>query len=195
MPPAAILGAGIGAQGIGSILGARAANPKLTPVPPPAPVFPELNQQYIGSLGKTGPGAINQLSQISQTGMPVDVMPYFNSIVAAQQRLKSQGQANVVEGLPAYGSIRRDALVDYNTQSTKDFTSILSGLMQQMYESAANRSLSASGLLSQMFGGSAMTLAPTAALTTGGRSPLGAGLSSVGSGIEQIALLQAFGIL
>lgn len=195
MPPAAAAAVGIGANVVGNVLGAKAANPKLTPIPPPAPVFQGLNTAYLGAIGQGGQQGISQLGQLSRTGNPVDVMPLFQSIIEASKRGRSEGRANIMENLPAYGSSRRDALVDFESQSTKDLTQTLADLMRQMSEGASQRSLGASGLLAQMFGSSAMTLAPTAALTTGGQSPLGAGLQAGGQGLSQLALLRAFGII
>jgi len=186
---------GMGASALGGILGAKAANPKLTPVPPPAPVFPWLNQAYLSNLLPAGTQGLNTLQQTAATGNPVDVMPSYEAMRAASQRTRDESRANILENLPAYGSTRATALTDFETQSSKDFTQVLADLFRQMNESAAGRSLSAANMLSQLYSGSAMTLAPTAALTTGGQSPLGAGLSSAGSGLQQIAMLKAFGII
>lgn len=194
-----IMAAGTAASGIGSILGAKSANPKTTPVPPPTPVFPWLNQQYTGQIGTAGTQGIQSLQQTSKTGNPVDVSGAFESLVNANTRMKDQGRANILESLGSsglrYGTTARDAITDYESQTTKDYTATLSDMIRQMTESAASRSTNASTILASMFGTSAMTLTPQATLTTGSQSPTGTGLKAAGSGIETIGLLRSLGII
>ena len=68
----AAIAAGTAAQGAGSIMSAKAAQPKMIPSPPPTSLFPQLQNQYIGALG--GPGGVgatslNTLSGMAKTGM------------------------------------------------------------------------------------------------------------------------------
>lgn len=170
--------------------------PQTMNVAPPAPVFPWLNKQYTSEVGPAGMEGFAGLRKTAKTGNPIDVMPLFDSIVNARQRVVGQGRANVLENLGAsglrYGSTARDALVDYETQTTKDFTQTIADLVRSMGENAANRSTDASKFLAGMFGSSAMTLAPTQAIVAGGTSGTQAGIQS---GLQTIALLAAMGAI
>jgi hypothetical protein len=201
-----LMAAGTAASGIGSIFGAASGGAKNVPVPPPAPVYPGLNSQFITALGGTpgypgsaaGPNAIKTLSGFAQNGMPTDVGKTFQTYVDQQKILTQLGQSNIISGLGAqglrYGSSTNDALGLYNAQNNANFASTLANMLFQTQESAANRQMSAATILSNLFGQTASTLAPTSVVTGGTPSPTGAGLSSFGSGIQTLALLQQLGI-
>src|SRR5438552_403611 len=125
------LGVSAGVGAIGSVLSAKAAQPKATPIPPPAPLFPGMQQSYLDSLNQSGVGAasLGSLSEIARTGIPTDVGPAFEKFKSSQQRFVDEGRANLIEKYGAQGlrfsSTLADKGVDYESQVSKDFASIL----------------------------------------------------------------------
>jgi len=193
MPPAAILGIGIGAQAIGGMLAQSAANKG------PRALFPGLQSEALSLLGgKKGLGAASiggLQSMITNPGALPDVSaavdPAFNALVAANKQFTQQGLANLKEqfGSQGLGASSPFAIgaSNYITQSNADFMNILAQYTLQAQEQAANRQLAAETTGAQMFLGPAFTdVGPKG-------SVLGAGLGAAGGGLQTIAMLQALG--
>lgn len=196
MPPAVAMGVGAAVSGIGSIVSARSAQPKNVPVPPPNALFPWLNSSFTNSMGSAGPQGIQTLQGFAKDGGGMTpVGDVFQTMVQAQQRMQSQGRGNILEAMGSsgnrYGSGTPQGLADYESQSTKDFSSQLAQLVFQSSESAKGRQFSAASSLADMFGNAGMAFTPSSNMVTGTPSALGSGLSSVGSSINTFALLKA----
>lgn len=194
-----LIGGGAAASGVGSIMGARAGQPKMIDSPAPNPLFPQLNQMYTQRLGAEGPRGIDTLSRFAANGMPTDVSKTFESLVAAQQRLIGQGRAGLREQFGARGlshsSSFAGAAVDFENQTALNFANVLSQLLLQTQESAAQRQLAAGSQLAEMFSSAGSAFTPSAVLSTGGQSSVGAGFSSIGNSISTLALLRSAGLL
>jgi hypothetical protein len=198
----AAIASGVAAQGAGSIISASKAGPKMIPSPPPAALFPQLQNQYIGALG--GPGGVGatsfgSLGEFAKTGMPTDIGPLFESLVASRKRFTDIGRSNILEQFGAggmrYGSDLMNKLVDYEGQLGKDYASILADLVFRSSEAARQRQLQASSLGVDLFREPAMAFYPTAVLSTGAPSAVGAGLSNIGSNLTYLAILSQLGII
>lgn len=195
----ALLGIGAGASGIGSILGAKASQPKFIDAPKPDALFPWLNKSYTEGLGTAGPKGLAGLQSMAETGEPVAVGDTFETMLAAQQRLLGQGRAGLREQFGSQGlagsSSFREAAVDYESQQSKDFANILAQLVLTSGENAAQRKLGASSQLAELFSQSGTAMTPSKVLTSGGSSATGAGLSSAGSSMTTLALLRAMKVI
>ena len=193
MPPAALLGVAIGgavAGGVGGIMNQVAANKG------PRPLFPGLQNQGTGlvsGLGAAGGGALT--GAITNPGalpnVNASVDPAFQALVNANKQFTKQGAAGVREQFGASGlsnsSSAAIGLSNYYTQSNADFMNILAQYTLQAQEQAANRQLSASEFGVSSFLGPAFTdVGPKG-------SVVGAGLSGLSGGIQQLALLKAMG--
>jgi len=194
-----VMGIGAAASGLGSILGARSSKPQMIDAPPPNPLFPWLNKSFATELGSAGPAGIKGLKSMAETGEPVSVGDTFSTMLAAQQRLLSQGRAGLREQFGSQGlsgsSDFRNAAVDFESQSSKDFANILAQLVMTSGENAANRKLSASGQLAELFGNAGSAFTPSKVLSTGQPSPTGAGIQSAGSSLTTLALLRALKVI
>jgi hypothetical protein len=139
--------------------------------PPPGQMNPGVSQQFQGMLQTQGPQYGQTLGEAMKTGMPTDVAPAFQAMLAARQKGMQQGAGNIVEAYGAsgnrYGSSLPNALVDYQLQSDKDFNSTLANYSMQASENAAMRMMQALGLFGGQYSESANTTYPTAALVTG----------------------------
>lgn len=189
MPPAAIAVGMIGANVAGSALSSAAANKG------PRPIFKDVNQQYLNLVG--GPGGMGAtsagtLQDMIKTGMPTDVGPAFEALVNAKQRFVGQGRENIAEMFGAsglrYSTPLMSSLVDYESQVSADFMSILAEYTRQAQEAARQRQLMAS-----QFGWEAFS-APALALTKPKQSTLGAGLSGGLNALQQVMLLKSLGL-
>jgi len=188
MPPLAIMGIGAGLSGIGSMLGQSAANKG------PQSMFPNQLQNFLqmmgGGPGGTGFGNIsaNTLSSMAATGDPTNVGPAWNAMVTANKQMTQQGLNNLMTqfagGGARYSSGAMMAGNNYLTQSNNNFMNILAQYTMQAQESAANRMMQASNT-----GFGALQNIATMFTQPKG-SVAGAGLSSAGSSLQLISLLQ-----
>lgn len=182
----------------GSMLQASASN-KVTSTPAKLPqaLFPWLQSQYASMVGgPTGIGATagGTLQEMMKTGMPTDVGPAWEALFGAKQRMTRQGRENIAEMFGAsgqrFGTPLMNSLVDYESQVSADFMQILSEYTRQAQEAAKQRMLSSSQYGFEAFGAPALATAPSEYITTGGQSILGAGMSSLGSGLAIQMLLK-----
>lgn len=207
MPVGALLGIGMAASGVGSALGASAANSShLVNNPAPVPLYPGLQGSYLSLLsglmsGKGGPAGTpgGTLSSMMATGNPTDVGPAFQALVKAQQPLVQQGQQSITNqfagsGL-AYSTPLMSALGNYQSRVGNDFLSILADYTRQASEAAANRQLSATEFGMGAISGPALTNYQAQIPVVGGQSVLGSGLNSAGSGLSTLAIMKALGLL
>jgi hypothetical protein len=194
MPPAALIGVAIGgavAGGVGSAMSQMAANKG------PRPLFPGLQSQgtdILSSVGRTSAKALGGF--ITNPGALPDVSssvnPAFQALYNANKQFTQQGAANIRESFGSSGLSNSSAagigLSNYYTQSNADFMNILTNYTLQAQEAAANRQLSASEFGLSSFLGPAFTdVGPKG-------SVVGAGLSSFGASLQQLAMLKALGI-
>lgn len=104
-----------------------------------------------------GPG-FDILQQMSQSGMPIDVMPAWQAMTEAQQRSIEQGAANLREQFAFAGNLAGSpfgtASADYWQQSGADQRALLAAMTQQASEAARGRQFGAS----QFLGGAGMGL-------------------------------------
>ena len=175
--------------------GATKPSTKLVKTPPPASLYPKISNQYQGMLQTMGPQIGQTLGEAMQTGLPTDVGPAFQALQMARQRGHQQGQSNILEAYGAsgnrYGSGVQTALSDYELQSQKDLTQILSDYTRQASEAAAGRRLGAAQFGGAVLGEAATTTYPTAALATGA-SPVSQ-VTQAGGGA--LSMLLALGVI
>lgn len=129
--------------------------------PQPTGLFPGLQQQFLQQLSGTGASSGKQLNNLIQTGNPTNVGPAWNALVAAQQPLVQQGQANLTEefgntGL-RYSTPLMQATGQYQNQTQANFLQILSQYTMQAQEAAANRQLNATEFGQTEFAAPALT--------------------------------------
>ena len=149
------------------------------PAAPPNALFPEMQKQYISSLEALSPIMQNTMGEMAATGSPTDVGPAFESLKAAMGRQVGEGRANVAEQFASSGlansSSMMTGLVDYESQTNKDFMSILSQYTMQAQEAAAGRRLQAGSILSGMYSTPAMAFSPSEYIAPVNASSAGAG--------------------
>jgi len=94
------------------------------------------------------------LTNIAQTGLPINQMDSWNAMVAAQERNIAQRGAQVGEKTAGPGgrfsSSYGQALTDYYGQAAKDQNALLAEMTRQAGEAAAGRQLGASQTLLQV---------------------------------------------
>jgi len=210
MPPAAQVAGQIGASVVGSVLsarGQRGSQAGLLAIPPPEPQYPGLNQffqQLVGQQGGLTPTSFGTLTEMAETGMPTDVGPAFEALVASRQRFEKQGRSDIAEMFGAsgarYGSDLMRNLVDFQSQVAADYGRILSDYTFRAQEAARGRQLGVATYGAELFSGVAQTLHPTAIPTvTGGgvgaMGAIGAGLQQGSQGMMMIMLLRQMGML
>lgn len=171
MPAAAIpLIAGIGSGILGGIGGGKT---NVTSLPPPSPLFPGLLQQYTSQLSGAGGQGLGELQNLSRTGNLQDVIPAYQSMVAANQRNLQEGQANIEEQFGStglrYSQPLMTSLSDYQNQNNLNFANVLQQYVLQAQNQATQTQLGASGLLANLFNQTATAFTPSAALTPGGQ--------------------------
>ena len=190
---------GGGASIAGAAINASAAgNVKSSKIPPPNPLFPGAQSNYLQQLGVTGssglgPTSLSSLNTLAQTGSPTDVGPAWQALVDSQKTVAAQGQANIAEqfagsGL-AYSSDLMKSLSSYQSQLGANYGSILANYTMNAQESAANRQLSAATVGAGMFADVGTAMTPSNVQTVGG-SALGAGLSSGGNALQMLAFMK-----
>lgn len=198
MPPAAVLGVGLASSAVGGMFSQSAANKG------PRPVYGGLNTQLLsllgGSAGKAGLGqaAFGGLTGIIQNpgALPdvnASVDPAFQALLNANKQMVAQGAAGVSEGFGASGLANSSAkalgLSNFYSQSSANFMNILAQYTLQAQQMAAANQLQASEFGANLFTNIAGTL-------TGPKgSVVGAGLGSLGGGLQTIGLLQSMGML
>lgn len=177
---------GLGSQVIGSTMQAKASNKG------PQALFPWLQSEYTGLVGGLGAESAGTMSEMIKTGMPTDVGPAFEALVASKKRFQDEGRENIAEMFGAsgqrYGTPLMHQLGNYESQVSADFMSILAQYTQQAQEAARSRQLMASQFGLESLGSPALAFsAPTG-------STVGTAFSSLGSGLSTLALLmQLFG--
>ena len=153
-----------------SASGQQGSQARLMNIPPPAPQYPGLNQFFQQLVGRQEGGltetSFGSLQQFAETGLPTDVGPAFEALVASRQRFEKQGRADIAEMFGAsgarYGSDLMRNLVDFQSQVTADYGRILSDYTFRAQESARGRQLGASTYGADLFSTAAQTLHPTA---------------------------------
>jgi hypothetical protein len=185
----------MGASAIGGMLGQKAANKG------PRSMFPGQLQQFLDMFsGGSGPGSggvsgtpfgvssFNTMNQMAQTGMPTDVGPAWNSMVTANKQMTQQGLNNLMTQFGGSGARYSSGAMmagnNYMAQSNNNFMSILANYTMQAQEAARARQMQAS----QTGFGAFRDIATMFTQPKG--SVAGAGLSSVGSSLQLISLLQ-----
>lgn len=183
-----MMGIGAGANVIGGALSGRT---KMTKVPPPNPVFPGANKEYLDSLkssGVTGT-SFNTLNEAARTGLPSDVGPMFENLKASSERGIDEGRANLIEKYGVSGLRQSSSLygaaTDYEAQTQKDFASILSQYIFQASEAANNRRLQAATIGQGASGEAGLALTPSVAISQG--STAGGVLQGAGSAFMDYA--------
>jgi len=200
------IAAGIGGAAL-SAGGQKGAKAGLLAIPPPEPQYPGLNQffqQLVGQQGGLTPTSFGTLTEMAETGMPTDVGPAFEALVASRQRFERQGRADISEMFGAsgarYGSDLMRNLVDFQSQVAADYGRILSDYTFRAQESARGRQMGASLFGADLFSTAAQTLHPTAIPVVegggvGAGGAIGAGLQQGSQGMMMIMLLKQMGML
>lgn len=193
------LGAGIAAGGEG-IAAAFSGGTKLnlTPIPPPGNQYPGVANDYQTFLRTYSSQAGTTMGDMMKTGMPTNVGPAYEAMVAAHQRQTNQGEQNLLESFGQMGlrhsSNAMSADVDYQSQVSKDFASILADYTRQSSEAAAGRQLSSSEFFSTLFQDAGRATYPTVAGVTGPSTGAQVG-AAAGSAMQTIGLMIALGMV
>lgn len=186
--------AGIGA--VGSFLGGKSSQPKNVAVPPPNALFPGMQTSYFNDLQASGvqPQSFGTISEAARTGMPVDQGQFFDALKSSMGRSQDQGRANLIEKYGFMGlrnsTPLMNAAVDYESQTTKDFATIMADYTRQAQESAANRRLQASTLGIGLAGEPALAMTPSSVVSTGGSSPLGSAMGSGAASLQNLLMMK-----
>jgi len=136
----------------------------------------------LGQIGQTG-GLTGNLGQFAASGMPTDVGPEWQAMVAAQQNNIGQSQANLKEQFASMGDLSSSSAANamglFNAQTTADQNSLLGQLQANASESAAGRQLGAlqGGVQSQL----ASLLPSLATQLSAGQGGVGTELSAAGN--------------
>lgn len=198
------LAVGAGLTALGAFLGSRSKT-----LPPPQPIYPQQNQQYLAGLTGSGVGAggsqslpglgpqsLNSLTNMAMTGMPTDYSSNLNAIIAAQQRSNQQSQANMIEKFGASGLRFSQPLIqgatDLGSQISLQNNSLLNQFAFQTQESAANRMLSASSLGANLFSGVGNALYPSQ--TAPGPGVASSLTTGIGDVLQTMAMMQMLGL-
>src|SRR5207302_7984609 len=72
-------------------------------IPPPAPLYPGIAQQFQQFASTIGPQAGQGLSEAITTGFPTDVGPAYEAMVAANRRQVAIGEQNLLENFGQMG--------------------------------------------------------------------------------------------
>lgn len=120
-------------------------------------IMQQIMQYYQGSQSNI-PGS-SQMTQMAQTGNPIDQTPAWQKMVDAQQRNIGENAANLREQFAFGGNLKSspfgNAMTDYYTQTGKDQNALLAQMQGQSSENAMGRELQAQqGIMSggQQFG-------------------------------------------
>lgn len=118
---------------------------------PMTPMLQQLSDYYSGKPGATGGPGISTLSQMSQTGMPIDQTPAWQAMVDAMQRQIKQGAAGLREQFAFRGNLASSpfatAETDYYSQASKDLNAQLLQAQTGSMEAARGRQMGASQFL------------------------------------------------
>lgn len=176
-----------------------------TAAPKPTALFPNQQNQYLSALfGANGSGGLfstgaSTLGAMAANGMPTDVGPAWDALKAAGARSVGEGRANLTEAYGAMGARAGKgmltALGDYESQTNKDFLSILSNYTLQAQESARNRQMGAASTIMGMSQdiGSAMTPSAYVTQQPSTMSQIGGGLSGAGNYMQMMMLMNMLG--
>lgn len=175
-----------------SLGGMTQPSTSLTSVPPPAALYPGLNQQALGMLGGLGTASGNTLTSIASGGGQQAFQQMAQALQQNFQLQQKQGLATIKEQFGAAGlSNSSPAAVgtgNYLASSSADFMNTLANLQLQSQQ----QSLQASEFGASSFLSSAMQTYPTKVLSTGA-SPLQQGTDAA-SIMAQLAMLTMFGV-
>jgi hypothetical protein len=158
-----------------------------------------MQKSYLDQLTESGvgPQSFGTIAETARTGLPTNFTDAFNTLKASQQRFVDEGRANLIEKYGAKGlrfsQPMANAAVDYESQVSKDFASILAEFTRQATEAAAGRRLEASRVGLGFAQEPAMAMRPTEALFSGGASAVGAGFQAGSSAIQDYLMLRALG--
>jgi hypothetical protein len=184
------------AGAVGSAKSAKASQPRAVPVPPPNALFPGMQNSYLNDLTASGvqPQSFGTISEAARTGLPVDQGNFFDALKSSMGRSQDEGRANLIEKYGFMGlrssTPLMNAAVDYESQTTKDFATIMADYTRQAGESAANRRLQASTLGVGLAGEPALAMTPSAVVSSGGQSALGNALGSGASSLQNLMMMR-----
>lgn len=163
--------------------------PQVTPIPPPAPLFPGVGpgSKAITNVEGAGTAGINALTSIAKGG---NFQKLVDSIVNANQYYLNEGQASIKEAAGGSGMAFSSDLLrnigDFRLQSQKDLTAQLGSLALQ----EQGQQMGAAGVLSGNLMQLATSFAPRAVVT---QSPAGASpfsqLASAGEAAMSLFLM------
>lgn len=164
--------------------------PQVTPVPPPTSLFPGITGAVGGNMGPSRPGNQTAGSQLGSdlyktlhdVTSGVDVNKIYSSIVEANKRQQTEGEASLVESYSAMGlrggSDLMRAQVDYRLQNQKD----LSAQLEKM--SFQNEALKMGG--AEMIQNLATSFTPSAVVT---QAPAGQSIFSQVASAGEAAMM------
>ncbi len=194
MPQAAMPYISAGISGVSSIFGGRSSSQTTA-----SPIFGPQSAQFLealfGAQGGGGKGlfgdASSTMSGMLKTGMPTDVGPAWEAMKNASGKQVAEGRANLLE---SYGSMGArtgsgmiNALSDYESQTNKDFLSILANYTMQAQEAAKGRQMSAGQMIMGM--GHEVGTAMTGTVTNTSRGSVPGGImSGINSGMQSMYL-------
>jgi hypothetical protein len=119
------------------------------------PILQEL-MSFLTGGGSNTPG-MNELGQMAQTGMPTDVGPAWEAMMASQQRNIDQNLGNIREQFAFGGNLKSSpfgsAVTDYMTQTGLDQNALLAQMHMQAQEGARGRQLQAGQFMGELGAG------------------------------------------
>lgn len=108
-------------------------------------------QFYLGQGGDTNIPGLGTLQDLSETGLPIDQMPAWEAMVAAQGRNIDQQRAQLREQFAFTGNLEASpfgtAMTDFGTQTALDQNALLAQMTTQALEQARGRQFGAAGTL------------------------------------------------
>lgn len=193
-----ILPVAAGLSSLGGIFGGSSKS-----VPPPKPIFPGAQGQYLDYLQGSpftgqgvGPSSMTGLQSLIQGGgMPTNYIPNVQAITQSMQQGYQQSQANLMEKFGSMGlrfsSPAITGLGQMLNQQQLQNQSLMSQFAFNTQESAANRLMQALGMGTGLFSGPAMSMYQSQTLPGPG---VASGLFSGGGNVLQtLALMRMLG--
>lgn len=139
------------------------------------------------------------LRSMAESGMPIDQMPAWESMMAARQRNKDRNAAQLKEqvaaGGNAFSSVMSDALGEFYNQAALDENAQLSAMQAQAMEAARGRQFGAGQTLAGLAAnaGSQLSSQNFQALTAEQQQALQAALAMAGGADQAAGMLAGFG--